>query len=49
MQLTIRNMTVADSGIYYCNAQNSFGSYAQVMKLQARQKAVSSNLFVLFF
>jgi hypothetical protein len=40
MQLTIRNMNVSDSGVYYCNAQNNFGTFAQVMKLQARQKAV---------
>lgn len=40
MQLTIKNMNASDSGIYYCNAQNNFGTFAQVMKLQARQKAV---------
>lgn len=41
MQLTIRKMNASDSGVYYCNAQNNFGTFAQVMKLQARQKAVS--------
>lgn len=40
MRLTIRNMNASDSGVYYCNAQNNFGTFAQVMKLQARQKAV---------
>lgn len=33
-------MNVSDSGVYYFNAQNNFGTFAQVMKLQARQKAV---------
>lgn len=42
MQLTIRVMNVSDSGVYYCNAQNNFGTFAQVMKLQARQKTVPS-------
>lgn len=42
MQLMVRNMNVSDSGVYYCNAQNNFGTFAQVMKLQARQKAVPS-------
>lgn len=40
MQLMVRNMNVSDSGVYYFNAQNNFGTFAQVMKLQARQKAV---------
>lgn len=31
-------MQSSDSGIYFCNAQNSFGSISQAMKLQSRQK-----------
>ena len=41
MQLTIRNMENSDSGVYYCNAQNTFGTFSQAIKLQARQKTVS--------
>jgi len=44
MQLKIKNMEASDSGVYYCNAQNNFGSFAQVLKLQTRQKSVSSFL-----
>ena len=42
MQLKIKNMEASDSGVYYCNAHNNFGSFAQVLKLQTRQKSVSS-------
>lgn len=43
LQLTINDMQSSDSGIYFCNAQNSFGSISQAMKLQSRQKKVRSN------
>ena len=45
MQLTIRNMETSDSGVYYCNAQNTFGTFSQAIKLQARKKSVSLSIF----
>lgn len=44
MRLRIANMTATDSGVYYCNAQNNFGTFAQVMKLQTRQKVITVKL-----
>lgn len=41
MRLTVKEVSGDDSGVYYCNAQNTFGSFAQVVKLQTRQKIVS--------
>jgi len=46
MQLTIRNMENSDSGVYYCNAQNTFGTFSQAIKLQARQKTLVSEMNV---
>lgn len=47
MRLTIKNMEPSDSGVYYCNAQNNFGTFAQVLKLQARPKVVRNIYFLL--
>ena len=40
-------MESSDSGVYYCNAQNNFGTFAQVLKLQARQKIVRKIYFLM--
>ena len=49
MQLKIRKIQSSDSGIFYCFAQNSFGSFSQAIKLQVRQKPVSFTKFQSFF
>jgi len=39
-------MESSDSGVYYCNAQNSFGTFSQALKLQARKKIVRNDTSV---
>lgn len=40
LRLKISAMEQPDSGVYFCGANNTFGSISQVIKIQSRQKSV---------